>query len=589
VGTVRRRIERRMNVNQITTPAQYVRYLEQNPHEIDTLFKELLISVTSFFRDPEAFASLADTLLPELIKTRPDNHTFRIWVPGCASGEEVYSLAMLFREAMEVAKCTSGVQIFGSDLDVAAIDFARRAIFPEGIACDVSRHRLQKFFFAEEGHFRIRKDIREMAIFAVQNVIKDPPFTKLDLISCRNLLIYFNADLQHRLIPVFHYALKPGGLLFLGSSETVDKFTDLFEVVDKRWKIYRRKDKPNAGHPLLDFPSQQSAADLAHTATLASRTPREPGLAQQVERLLLERFGPTCALVNERGDVHYIHGRTGAWLEPAAGQPRWNILDMAREGLPLELSSAMREAATQTAVVMRKGIRVRSNGHFAHLDLSVCKLQVPESLRGLLLVTFEACPSPAQPAPVQSGPAHSPVHNEKLESELRHARQSLQGTVEALQTSNEELKSTNEELQSANEELQSANEEMETSKEELQSLNEELSTINAEMESKIAEMARLTDDMQNLLNSTEIATVFLDRDLKIKRYTEHARQLFSIVPSDIGRPLRDLVTSLAYDQLTPDCQTVLRTLAVKATEVRTKEGALVSHAHHALPHGGKSH
>ena len=573
-NTILRRIERRMNLHQINEPAHYVRYLQDNPHELDFLFKELLISVTNFFRDPEAFRALEQSALPALLQSCPDDYTFRMWVPGCATGEEVYSLAILMRECLETAKRHCDLQIFGTDLDNDAIDGARNGRYPEGISHDVSPQRLERYFVRDDSTYRIRKDVREMAVFAVQNLIKDPPFTKLDLISCRNLLIYLNAELQHRLVPLFHYALKPGGLLFLGSSESIGGFGDLFEVVDKKWKIFRRKTGALGALPLMEFPVQPALAALEARVPAAIRPVRESSIAGPLERLLLARFAPVSVVVSERGDVVYIHGRTGAYLEPAAGQPRLNILDMAREGLQHDLAAALRRAAAQDTEVTREGVRVRSNGDFSYVNLSVTKIHEPESVRGLLLVTFRPRPAavkvgkPRSRAP--SGREASRV--EELERELRSTQESLQTTIEELETANEELKSTNEELQSTNEELQSTNEEMETSREEMQSLNEELTTVNAEMQSKVEDLSRTNDDMQNLLNSTEVATIFLDGELNIKRYTEQARQLINLIRTDIGRPLAHLASSLDYEKLVDDCREVLRTLVFKLTEVRSKDG-----------------
>lgn len=331
-GTIRRRIERRMNLHQIKGSAQYLRYLKDNPHEIDILFKELLIGVTNFFRDPEAFDSLGKLAMSELLKSRPDTHTFRFWVPGCASGEEVFSMAILMQEVMAVAKTHREVQIFGTDLDYAAIDAARSSQYPAGIAVDVSAQRLERYFIREDSTYRVRKDIREMAIFAVQNVIKDPPFTKLDLISCRNLLIYLNANLQKRLLPVFHYALRAGGFLFLGPSETIGNFTDLFETVDSKWKIFRRKQALSGAHPFIELPAEPLRAESRREIKSEVSVPGESNIGSIVDKLLLKRFAPSSVVVSDRGDVVYIYGRTGDYLEPAAGQPRLNVLEMARGG-----------------------------------------------------------------------------------------------------------------------------------------------------------------------------------------------------------------------------------------------------------------
>ena len=575
-NTIRRRIERRMNLHQFKGAAQYVRYLQENPHELDILFKELLISVTNFFRDSEAFDALLKVALPALLESRPDDHAFRIWVPGCATGEEVFSLAILMREIMEAGKRHCDVQLFGTDLDNEAIESARNGRFPEGISIDVSAQRLERYFTHADSTYRIRKEVREMSVFASQNVIKDPPFTKLDLISCRNLLIYLNSDLQRRLLPIFHYALKPGGLLFLGSSESLSGYGDLFEVVDKKWKIFRRKETLPGSYPLIQFSAQRQKEDVEPLPALDLLSPRaaqESSIAGPVGRLLLARFAPASVVVNEKGDVIYIHGRTGAYLEPAAGQPRLNILEMAREGLENDLASALHQAVTEKTGVIREDVRVKVNNEVTYVNVSVTKINEPESLRGLLLVIFLP-----QPTTVTMGKAKSGSHSKRdtsrtagLERELQSTKESLQTTIEELETSNEELKSTNEELQSTNEELQSTNEEMETSKEELQSLNEELSTVNAEIQSKVEDLSHTNDDMQYLLNSTEVATLFLDVEFNIKRYTEQVRQLIRLIPTDLGRPLADLVLNMTYQRLVEDCREVLRTLVFKLAEVQTKD------------------
>src|SRR5262249_30560481 len=372
-NTIRRRIERRMNLHQIKKASDYVHYLQENPHEIDTLFKELLISVTNFFRDPEAWDALRPCL-EELVSSRPENQMLRVWVPGCATGEEAFSLAIILRESMDKVGRHLLVQIFGTDLDSEAIETARSGLYPDGIAGDVSPKRLERFFVREDGAYRIRKEIREMTVFAPQNVIKHPPFTKLDLLSCRNLLIYLDNDLQRKLLPIFHYALKPAGLMFLGSSETVGTFTDLFETIDKRWKIFRRKESASALRALPEIPAQRPAGDEVTPSQILSATVKEPHVAMQIQRALLNRFTPASVVVNERGDILFIHGRTGMYLEPSPGEPRHNVLDMAREGLKIELPAALRECAKKGKDVVREDIRVKSNGDFVHVNLTVTKI-----------------------------------------------------------------------------------------------------------------------------------------------------------------------------------------------------------------------
>lgn len=575
-NTLHRRVERRMNLHQIEKPNEYVRFLQENPHEIDILFKELLISVTNFFRDPKAWDALAGPI-EQLLKSRPDNYTLRAWLPGCATGEEAFSLAILLRECMHQMKRPLAVQIFGTDLDAQAIETARLGQYAAGIAADVSPERLERYFTPHDSTFRIRKEIREMTIFAPQNVIKDPPFTKLDILVCRNLLIYLNADLQKKLLPIFHYALKPDGLLFLGPSETIGSFTDLFEPLDKRWKIFRRKESITAMRALPEMPAQPLTRDRGETLAISSLAAvRDAHLSTVLERTLLARFAPASVVVNDRGDILYIHGRTGAYLEPSQGQPRANVLEMAREGLQIELASALRRCATKGKAVVCDDIRIKSNGDSIHIELSVARLEEPDAVQGLLLVTFRPISTPATGSSDKAKSKRKQPGNgdriAQLERELQCIRESHQSALEELETSNEELTSTNEELQSTNEELQSSNEELETSKEEMQSLNEELTTVNAELQSKLDDLSQSNDDMQNLLNSTDIATVFLDNELNIKRFTEQAKDLVMLRPTDVGRPISELASNLKDNALEADCQEVLKTLVFREREVATKDG-----------------
>ena len=572
MNTIHRRIARRMSLHQIEHHDQYVRYLRETPGEIDLLFKELLINVTNFFRDPEAWESL-QLKVEELVQSLNDGSALRVWVPACSSGEEVYSIAILLHEIVESSKKYLEVQVFGTDLDAQAIDRARTGRYPEGISDDISQERLKKFFIKEEGIYRIRTEIRDLTVFATQNVIKDPPFTRLNIISCRNMLIYLNAQIQKKLLPLFHYALKPEGLLFLGTSETVGTFTDLFEPVDKRWKIFRRKKSIVDQRELPDFPLQ-SVAHPAHPGKLLEQRPqiKDRSASRAIERALLQHFVPACVIVNHRGDIVYVHGRTGAYLEPSEGQPRNNVLEMAREGLQFELAEAIRESAKAGEDVVRNGIRISTDGVSNYVDLTVSAFDHPEALRELLLVVFR----PAAAAPADT-PQTQPDHQnhdriEQLERALKLMRETQQATLEDLESSNEEFESTNEELQSTNEELQSTNEELETSKEEMQSLNEELTTVNAELLSKVEELSQANADMQNLLNSTKIATIFLDNDLKIKRFTDQARELVMLRPADIDRPISELASRLQRADLTQDCRQVLGTLVFTEEEVQTEDG-----------------
>jgi two-component system CheB/CheR fusion protein len=570
-STMSRRIQRRMNVYHIDDPQTYLSFLRENPHEVDALMEELLISVTSFFRDPAAWKALADEALPQLITERADGQPLRVWVPGCATGEEAYSVAILFQEQIRKAERTHPVQIFATDLDERAIDVARAGLYPEGISADVSPERLKAFFSREDGAYRIQKSIRDSIVFAPQNVISDPPFTRLDLIVCRNVLIYLDIGAQQTVLPNFYYALLPGGMLFLGSAESVGEAGELFDVINAKHKILRRKEGAKPAHPILPGATRRRSA--AGGIEAEDRTPRaQQQFIRRVEQLLLDRFVPCSILVDDRGTVVHVQGRSGMYLEPEQGPPRNNVLEMAREGLGPSLAAGMRQARQEQREIVRSGIRVRTNGGYTYVDLTVLPVKEPDPLRGLLLLTLR----PSAPAPAVAGKeeltAPTGADRLELERELQRVRESLQTTVEELETSNEELKSSNEELQSTNEELQSTNEELETSKEEMQSLNEELNTVNSELVGKVDALARINDDMNNLLNSMQVATIFLDTKLRVKRYTDQAREVVRLINSDIGRPLSDLTSSLRYDTLIEDCERVLATLIPVEKEVQDTSG-----------------
>lgn len=432
-NTIRRRIHRRMNIHQLSAPEEYVDFIEGNAHEIDQLFKELLITVTGFFRDDEAWQVLAEQLKP-LIRSIPDHQPLRAWVPGCATGEEVFSLGILIRECLEETGKKLDVQIFGTDLDANAIETARAGVYPEGIAADLSEQRLKRFFIGDGSDYRISKEIREMTVFAVQNLIKDPPFTKVDVLCCRNLLIYLDTALQRRILPLFHYALNPGGILFLGSSESIGPCNHLFESVDKRWKIFRRKENAAATLQLDHFPASVSRELPQKKLTpLAESLARETQLTTLIERLLLERFVPVSVVVNEQGDIHYIHGRTGLYLEMAPGRPRHNIIDMARNGLQIELASAIRECCKMEHDVLRSNIHVTDNGETTAVELMVSMILKPESLRHLLLVTFRPAHKVVRKAARKSRSQARTNDLDavaELEQELQHIKESHQMALE---------------------------------------------------------------------------------------------------------------------------------------------------------------
>ena len=573
-NTVYRRIERRMSIHQISRIAAYVRYLQENSQEVELLFKELLIGVTSFFRDPEAWEQLGGEVIPDLLAHRPTGSCLRAWSTGCSTGEEAYSLAIVFKEALERAKPAENftLQIFATDLDQDAIDKARQGVYPANIAADVSPERLKRFFIKEETGYRVCKEIREMVTFATQNVIMHPPFTRLEILICRNLLIYMTPELQKKLLPLFHYSLNPGGVLFLGSSESVSTFTDLFAPLSIKSRLFRRRETILQAQPLA-FPASSVPARPGVPKELPTVKPA-PNLQSLADQLLLQRFSPPAVLTNDKGDILYISGRTGKYLEPAAGKANWNIFAMTREGLRFGLGTAFQKAVRQKEAVSVKGLTIGEGAGRQSVDITVQAIKEPEALRGMVMIIFTDVATPPQkPVPARSKSAPSDtatVHD--LKRELQQFREDLQTTREEMQASQEELTSTNEELQSTNEELQSTNEELTTSREEMQSLNEELQTVNAEQQSKMDELSRVNNDMRNLLNSTEIVTVFLDNQLHVRRFTTGADKLFKLIPGDVGRPLSDITGNLLYPDMSDEAQKVLQTLIFSEKQVASTDG-----------------
>jgi len=575
-STLVRRIQRRMTVTRMLSPQKYLNYLYHNPGEIESLFQDLLIGVTSFFRDPEAFDYLERNVLPDLLTRRPENEPFRVWASGCATGEEVYSIVISIVESLEQLGIRKELQVFGTDLDRSAIDKAREGLYPENIAADVSPERLKRFFEKENSSYRVRKSVREPIVFAVHNVLKDPPFSRLDLMVCRNLLIYLESAAQKKILPLFHYAIKPEGVLFLGTSETVGEFSELFTPIHKKWSLYRRADVSPALQPLIEFPTGSKGAAVLDRVLQTQNTAEigDVAVAEATARLLLEMHTPPCAVVNRRGEITYIHGRTGKFLEPAAGRMSVNIVDMAREGLRFELASALRKVASTSKSVRKEGIRVKTNGDFVDFDLTVIPFGKPESLKNMMAVIFEEIPQPKKKG--NSKKAGSSVNITQrtidLEREVAKVQQDHRIAMEELETSNEELKSVNEELQSSNEELQSTNEELESSREELQSLNEELSTVNAELHEKILELSQSYETINHVLNATGVAILFVDRELNVLRFTRDATKLINLIDADIGRPLTHISTNLDYDSLLDDVHRAISEVKVVEANVRTREG-----------------
>jgi two-component system CheB/CheR fusion protein len=567
---VYRRIERRMGLHQISKIADYVCFLQENPQEVELLFRELLIGVTSFFRDPKAWGRLQAEVLPALLAGCTSNQGLRAWIPACATGEEAYSLAILFKETLEQLRPAKNItlQIFATDLDQQAIEKARVGVFPANIVADVSAKRLDRFFVKMKRGYQVAKSIREMIIFAPQDIIMDPPFTKLDLVSCRNLLIYLTPELQKKLLPLFHYSLNPGGFLFLGSAESIGSHANLFAPLDGKTRLFRRLDSAVTTQP-IGFPTASVHAQPSAPAKPLKATADLQTLADQ---LLLQTYSPAAALTDDKGDIFYISGHTGKYLEPAAGKANWNIFAMAREGLRYELTVAFPKALRQKETVTLKNMVVVTNGAKQVVNVTIQPLSRQKGLDGMVMIVFTDVA--AMPRTKTTGkPRGGTASLAELEQELERARQEVQSVREEMQTSQEELRSANEELQSTNEELQSTNEELTTSKEELQSMNEELHTLNLELQTRLDELSLTSSDMKNLLDSTDIATLFLDNSLCVRRFTSETSKITHLIPGDIGRPITDIASALLYAQLVDDARETLRTLTKVERQIPTADGS----------------
>jgi two-component system CheB/CheR fusion protein len=589
-STIHRRIERRMAVHEIGSMESYVTHLQKNPAEVEALFRDLLIGVTHFFRDPEAFAALRAQVIPGLFADKPADAVIRVWTTACSTGEEAYSIAILLQDYMQAHKLGHRVQIFATDMDSRAVATARAGVYPASIAEDMPPERLARFFTAEPdgSAYRIHKSIRDMLVFSEHDLIKDPPFSRLDLISCRNLLIYLDKDQQKKLIMLFHYALRQGGVLFLGASESVGELGDLYAVLDGKAKLFQRKEdfqgpqRAALGRFLQPMSTELAHAALPQAAAKASANVKLP-LRELTEQALLRQLVPAGALVNDKGDILYLHGRTGMYLELVPGEAGINnILKMAREGLRRELTTALHKAVVSKQPVRVEGLSVKTHGHSASIKLTISPVAVGTASSAepsLYLVILEDAPvpEPGQTAPVPSGQVSSQPVDARiaaLQQELRAKEEYLQAANDELESSNDELRSANEEMQSVNEELQSTNEELETSKEELQSVNEELATVNTELQTKVFDLSRANNDMNNLMAGTGIGTVFLDHELRILRYTPATNAIINLIPGDVGRPIAHVASNLvSYDRLVADVQSVLDTLVPREVDVQTRAGA----------------
>lgn len=564
LNVLNRRIARQMQRLHVDHITDYIRYLHLNPYETDQLFKDLLISVTCFFRDPEAFDELKQVTLPKLLKNKADDYVFRAWIPGCATGEEVYSLAILLREYMDETKRYFHVQIFGTDIDLIALETARACVYPASIEQEVSPERLARFFIKEKNHYKVKKEIREMIIFGVQNLVQEPPFTKLDLLSCRNLLIYLSNESQRKLFPLFHFSLKPKGILFLGMSESASPYNALFTPLSKKWKIFERNEEvSSAGYSFMKRPSQNL---LDHTYFVNEKKIMKHDLIinTAIEKFLLTKFVGPCMVLNAKGNIIFTHGKVGDYLLSNSKIEHANILDIVHPNIKATLIPSLYRASKEAIDLHFTKLNIGTPVDSLFINLKISHIHETPELDGLLLLRFQRTEEigPDKALSTKSEPADSQF--QEIEQELKFTKENLQASIEELQTSNEELQSTNEELQSINEEL-------ETSKEELQSVNEELVTVNTELQNHIEQIAAVNDDMNNLFNSTDIAAFFLDNSLLIKRFTPKAQELIHVLPVDIGRSFKHFATNIKNADLVSYAEEVLKTLAHKTIEVQTTD------------------
>ncbi|MFM2064185.1 MAG: hypothetical protein RLZZ507_3856 [Cyanobacteriota bacterium] len=580
-NTLKRRIQRRMMLYKLDKIEDYVHYLQNNPAEVTALYQDVLITVTSFFRDPEAFEALKTKVFPVLINQRQSHDPIRIWVPGCSTGEEAYSLAICLLEFLTNQELDIPIQIFATDINEVAIEKARIAIYKPNHVAEISPERLKHFFIQLEGGYQIRKSVRELCVFARQNIISDPPFSRIDLISCRNVLIYLGAAVQKRVIPVFHYGLNPTGFLMLGTSETVGESTDLFTLVDKKYKIYSRKIGTNRS--ALKFRTNNYAAETAKYQLLGGETSGNDGeLNKEADRIILEKVAPVGVIINEELEILQFRGNTGKYLQPAPGKPSFNLLKMAREELRLELSSSINQAQKQKMPVQKEGIKIIDDNQVKLVKIDVFPFQTSgKEAEKLCLVLFEDTSTVVNSMSSEISSIKSDRQRQKnrydqeiatLQQELKSTKDYLQSIIEEQQATNEELRAANEEILSSNEELQSTNEELETAKEEIQATNEELNTINDELQRRNVEINQVSNDLENLLNSINIPILMLSGNLEIRRFTPVAGSVFNLIPTDVGRPLSDIKHKLNIPNLEAQILEVINTLNLKTQEVQDQDG-----------------
>lgn len=586
--TIKRRILRRMVLHRMEKLDEYVDCLRDNPAEVEELYQDLLINVTSFFRDPEAFETLKSLVFPAVMKNRQPGEPVRVWVPGCSTGEEAYSIAILLIEFLGDDAINTSIQIFATDTNETLIEKARAGIYPVSTKTEVSPERLRRFFTMADKGYQISKTVRDMCVFARQDMVKDPPFSRLDLISCRNVIIYFGQAMQKKLFPVFHYALRQKGFLFLGSSESVGAYANLFNLEDKKHKIYSKKTILTPAIPELTA-GEYAAATTEQREKISRINPDAElnfNVLEEANRIVLNQYAPAGVIVNSDLEIIQFRGRTGFYLEPASGTPSLNLLKMARDGLSLGLHGAINQARKENVPVRKEGLLVVYSGRSGRVNFDVIPFGKPHSKEKYFLVLFEKSVPPDLPGEKDAGNAAAglpraagvDVNNQLvgLEHELTATKEYLKSVIEQYELTNEALRAANEEIQSSNEELQSMNEELETAKEELQSSNEELMTLNDEVQNRNLELGKISSDLQNLFRSVNIPVIMLGSNLNIRLFNHSAEKALNLIATDVGRPITDINTNFKNFDLELAIQEVLDTLISKEQEVQDRHGCWYS-------------
>jgi two-component system CheB/CheR fusion protein len=575
--TIRRRIMRRMLLHRMEKAGDYIQYLQHNPQEVEALYGDILINVTSFFREPKTYDALKLAVFPKIARKTSANTSLRIWVPGCSTGEEAYSIAISLLESMAENKLAHPIQIFASDIDGPAIDKARRGVYPESIIADVSPERLRRFFVKTESGFQVSKAIRESCVFARHNLVKDPPFSKLDLISCRNLLIYFGAELQRKALLTMHYALNPDGFLMLGASESVGEYSNLFSLEDKRNKIYSKKSLATR-QPSAAPPERYPAGKVLAGKERGDPVSKEIKLLEEVDAILAARYSPPGVIVNETMEILQFRGDTSLYLRPLPGKATLNLMKMVHGDLALEIRTAIHNAKKNNVSVRKEGLKIRHNDKYRYLNIEILSVGSSSAKERFFLVLFEKAlqldqqtgEEKKRPRPRTETPRDEELV--RLKHEYATTREQMKSLVAEHEASNEELQALNEEVQSSNEELQSINEELETSKEELQSTNEELTTVNEELQNRNIELSQTASDLMNILGGVEIPIILLGKELQIRRFNIPAGKLLKLLQTDIGRPLSDIRTNLAVPDLDNVILDVINTLTPKDQDIQDLEG-----------------